>query len=153
MENGDLMELCAATTKAGEPCRNRARTGSTFCSRHATTGDPTKPATCRAKSKSTGGRCKNPPVPGATVCRIHGGSAPQVKAAAARRVLEALVGPALMEYRKIIERKKTPPAVRLAAIRDLLDRTGYKAPTVIDGYLSLDVIEREIARYEAEQQP
>jgi hypothetical protein len=33
--------------------------------------------------------CGNPPVQGATVCRMHGGSAPQVKAAAARRVAHA----------------------------------------------------------------
>ena len=32
--------------------------------------------------------CQKPPVPGATVCGLHGGKAPQVKAAAQRRVAE-----------------------------------------------------------------
>lgn len=108
--------------------------------------------TCTAKSKSTQERCKNPPIPGGTVCRIHGGSAPQVRAAGARRVLEALVAPALLQYRDIIEDASTPPAVRLAAIRDLLDRTGYKPVEQIE-FISDDMLEREIARYEAEQQP
>lgn len=33
-------------------------------------------------------RCKRYPVPGVDVCKMHGGGAPQVKAAAARRVVE-----------------------------------------------------------------
>ena len=86
---------------------------------------------CKAKSKTTGERCKNPPIPGGTVCHWHGGAAPQVRAASARRVFEALIGPALMEYRNIIEDPKTPPAVKLAAVKDLFDRTGYKQPTEI----------------------
>lgn len=44
---------------------------------------------CTGKSKTRQGEpCGNWPVRGATVCRNHGGSAPQVKAAAARRVVE-----------------------------------------------------------------
>ena len=104
---------------------------------------------CTAKSKSTGGRCKNPPIPGGTVCYVHGGAAPQVKAVAARRVFEALVGPALMQYRKIIEDPDVPHHVRLAALRDLFDRTGHKPPTKIE-VLTDEMIEAEIARREAE---
>lgn len=44
-------------------------------------------ATCTATAKSTGKQCTRPPVPGATVCRFHGGAAPQVQAAAQRRLL------------------------------------------------------------------
>ena len=40
---------------------------------------------CTAHNQS-GNRCKNPAVPGATVCRFHGGAAPQVQAAAQRRL-------------------------------------------------------------------
>lgn len=40
---------------------------------------------CTATSRS-GNQCKLPAVPGATVCRVHGGAAPQVKAAANRRL-------------------------------------------------------------------
>jgi hypothetical protein len=45
-------------------------------------------ARCRANSKRSGVRCKRYPVPGVDVCKMHGGGAPQVKAAAARRVVE-----------------------------------------------------------------
>lgn len=44
---------------------------------------------CSGRSKQTGEPCKQPPVPGAGVCRFHGGAAPQVRAAAERRALEA----------------------------------------------------------------
>lgn len=47
---------------------------------------PTDPKDrCTAHNQS-GSQCKNPAVPGATVCRFHGGAAPQVKAAAQRRL-------------------------------------------------------------------
>ena len=106
-------------------------------------------ARCTAKAKSTGDRCKQPPIPGGTVCRTHGGSAPRVRAAGARRVFEALVAPAQLQYRNIIEDPSTPPAVRLAALRDLFDRTGYKTPTQIE-VLTDAMVEAEIARREAE---
>jgi hypothetical protein len=41
---------------------------------------------CTAKSSRTGKRCGKQAIKGATVCRTHGASAPQVKAAADRRV-------------------------------------------------------------------
>lgn len=43
---------------------------------------------CNATSRS-GNRCKLPAIEGGTVCRLHGGRAPQVVAAAERRVQEA----------------------------------------------------------------
>ena len=47
---------------------------------------PTDPKQrCTARNQ-TGNQCKNPAVPGATVCRFHGGAAPQVIAAAQRRI-------------------------------------------------------------------
>ena len=82
--------------------------------------------TCTATAKSTGNRCGNPPLPGGQVCKSHGGKAPQVLAASARNILESLVGPALTKMREILEDVSTPPAVRLAAVRDVLDRTGFK---------------------------
>jgi hypothetical protein len=45
---------------------------------------------CSART-SAGHECANAPIDGGTVCRVHGGSAPAVKAAAARRVVEARV--------------------------------------------------------------
>jgi len=106
--------------------------------------------TCTAKAKSTQTRCKNPPIPGGTVCRIHGGSAPQVRATAARRVLEALVGPALVELRRLLDDVTVPPHVKLGAVKDILDRTGYKPIQQFEGYLTMEMVEQEIARLEQE---
>lgn len=106
--------------------------------------------TCIATSKSTGNRCGNPPVPGGTVCKIHGGSAPQVKAVAASRVLEALVGPALVEMRRLIEDATVADSVKIRAVIDILDRGGYK-PIEKVAHLTAEDVERHIARLEAEQ--
>ena len=46
--------------------------------------DPSSRRQCTGKTKR--GPCRKSPVHGATVCTTHGGSAPQVRAAAARRV-------------------------------------------------------------------
>lgn len=62
----------------------------------ATTGDPMAATLsvvpdgktqCTAHARS-GNPCRQPAVAGATVCRFHGGGAPQVRAAAARRLAE-----------------------------------------------------------------
>ncbi len=103
---------------------------------------------CTATAKSTGVTCGNPPLPGGNVCAFHGGKAPQVEAAAARRVLDALVGPALAKLREILDDDETPPQVRLAAVRDILDRTGFKPVTQME-VLTIGVVEAEIARLEA----
>lgn len=44
---------------------------------------------CSAKSKQSGEQCKRWASPGATVCATHGGKAPQVRAAAERRLAAA----------------------------------------------------------------
>ncbi len=88
--------------------------------------------TCTATAKSSGNRCGNPPLQGGKVCKFHGGKAPQVLEASARNVLVGLVGPALVKMREILDNKSTPPAVRLAAVRDILDRTGYKPAEQIE---------------------
>lgn len=43
---------------------------------------------CKAVAKRTGKRCGAYAIRGAEVCRVHGGMAPQVRAAAARRLAE-----------------------------------------------------------------
>lgn len=106
---------------------------------------------CTAKARTTGNRCGNPPIPGGNVCFFHGGAAPQVKAAAARNILEALVGPALAKMREILNDPDTPPHVRLAAVRDILDRTGFKPVTQME-VLTIGAIEAEIARLEAQME-
>lgn len=46
---------------------------------------------CVGTSKQAGRRCKLRPIPGGTVCAWHGGKAPQVKAAAERRLAAAKI--------------------------------------------------------------
>jgi len=50
--------------------------------------DPMDKRRCTARSRS-GEQCRRAPVAGALVCSMHGGKAPQVKAAARTRVIEA----------------------------------------------------------------
>src|SRR5437773_12382354 len=52
---------------------------------------------CTATSKRTGQRCGLARIAGTTVCAKHGGAAPQVRAAAARRVAERKVRKAAMK--------------------------------------------------------
>ena len=104
---------------------------------------------CTAKAKSTQKRCGNPPMRGGTVCKFHGGAAPQVIAASARRILNDLVGPALVQLQKVLDDVSTPPAVRLAAVRDILDRTGLKPPIQIE-VIARETLEAEYERLLAE---
>lgn len=53
---------------------------------------------CGAKAKSTGKPCTRPAVKGASRCRFHGGAAPQVKAAAERRIQTAVAEKAVATF-------------------------------------------------------
>lgn len=81
--------------------------------------------TCSAR-RSNGDPCKRPPIKGARVCATHGGSAPAVKRAAQVRLLMA-ADRLMAGLLKIAEDKSEPTPVRLAAIRDALDRAGLNA--------------------------
>lgn len=88
------------------------------------------PRRCTAR-RHDGQPCRRYAARGATVCRVHGGAAPQVQAAARRRLQQAtdalaarLLGIALDEG--------TSEAVRLAAIRDALDRGGVTAKAELE---------------------
>ncbi len=104
---------------------------------------------CSAQNRQ-GNRCGNAPILGGTVCHFHGGSAPQVAEKAATVRLTELVGPALMELKALLDDEDTPAAVRMTAIKDILDRNGYK-PIQTVGFLTEAQIEAEIARREAER--
>jgi hypothetical protein len=71
-----------------------------------------------------------PAIPGGNVCRKHGGGAPQVRAAADRRILDAaediknLLPAAVRELQRLVEGDKTKQEVRLSALRDVFDRAG-----------------------------
>lgn len=87
---------------------------------------------CSATSKRSGIQCKKPAIPGGTVCAMHGGSAPQVKAAAEQRQVEAAAD---QEIAKLwpglagASPVKDPVGSmeRLAgALEEMLERTGTK---------------------------
>lgn len=79
---------------------------------------------CTAHSSRTGNPCQRPPIKGGTVCFHHGGAAPQVKKAAKIRLENASdrLAAALLDLAETCP----DPRVRLAAIRDALDRAGVR---------------------------
>ena len=77
--------------------------------------------------KKTGDRCRRQARRGATVCDWHGAKAPQVKAKARQRIEEAADRMAKQLLRMATD-EKVSDTVKLAAIRDALDRGGLAAP-------------------------
>jgi hypothetical protein len=80
---------------------------------------------CTASSKQSGERCRRAAIQGGFVCVTHGGGAPQVKLSATDR-LATFVDPALTELIRIVQNGESD-SVKLAAVKDVLDRTGYGA--------------------------
>jgi hypothetical protein len=73
---------------------------------------------CTATAKATGQRCKRLASPGASVCVKHGAGAPQVKAAAARRLAEGKARAVLADLEKA-----APVVDPFAALEDLAGQT------------------------------
>lgn len=101
---------------------------------------------CTATAHRTGERCRRPAEPGTTVCKFHGGKAPQVVNKAKLRLMEAadrmareLLGIADADFDEL------PPAVKLAAIRDALDRAGLSAKQLHELEVSVKPWEQAIA--------
>jgi len=92
--------------------------------------DPS-PRRCKAHSSRTGEPCKLPPVKGSNVCRSHGGAAPQVKRKARQRIEEAADRMA-RELLKMATDDHVADSVKLAAIRDALDRAGLAAKSAVE---------------------
>jgi hypothetical protein len=84
---------------------------------------------CRAHSSRTGEPCKNLAMQGGTACRYHGGAAKHVKAAARARLENAaeLMAKQLLGIALTAESE----AVKLAAIKDSLDRAGLRPPAEV----------------------
>lgn len=88
-------------------------------------GSATFPGQCTAHKKN-GARCRQYAVPGGSVCPYHGGNAPHVRKAAHIRLMKS-VDILMANLLEIANDKGKPDAVRLAAIRDALDRAGLAA--------------------------
>lgn len=61
---------------------------------------------------------------GQTVCKMHGGKSPQALKSAQERIA-AMVDPALAQLARLVEQADSD-SVKLSAIKDVLDRAGYK---------------------------
>ena len=101
---------------------------------------------CRATNRQ-GNPCRQPAIPGGTVCFYHGGAAPQVKAAAERRLLAA-VDPAITALVELLQDAERD-SDRLRAITLILDRAGITQAQQVD-VLTASFLEDEIARMETE---
>jgi hypothetical protein len=85
---------------------------------------------CKAHRKN-GEQCKNASLIGSAVCRYHGGAAKQCVNAARIRLQNA----AEKMARELLGMATDPnvsDSVKLAAIRDALDRAGFKPVTAVD---------------------
>ena len=82
---------------------------------------------CSAHSSRTGEPCRKPAIAGGTVCRTHGGAASVAKAKARKRIEEA--ADRLARQLLGIAEGAESEAVRLAAVKDALDRAGIQAKT------------------------
>ena len=80
--------------------------------------------------KRNGDRCKNAAIRGGNVCGYHGGNAPAVKAKARLR-LEMASDRLARELLNMTTDPNVADAVRLAAIKDALDRSGLAAKNAV----------------------
>ena len=102
---------------------------------------------CKAH-RMNGKQCKHAAMNGANVCQTHGGRAPQVKMKAKQRLEEATddMAKGLLE---LANDKLIPEGIRLAAIRDALDRGGLGAKQSMEIEVSAKPYEKVFDRITA----
>ena len=91
--------------------------------------------------RRNGKQCKHAAMYGTTVCQTHGGRAPQVKMKAKQRLEEATDKNARYLLEMCAD-TMIPEGVRLAAIRDALDRGGLGAKSSMEIEVSAKPFER-----------
>lgn len=94
-------------------------------------GRTPNPARICTATNRKGEPCRKTAIRGGNVCATHGGSTPQVKRAARVR-LEMAADRMAKELLGIATDEDTPMPVRLAAIKDALDRAGVSAKTAVE---------------------
>ena len=95
--------------------------------------------------KRNGDRCKNAAIRGGNVCGYHGGNAPAVKAKARLR-LEMATDRLARELLNMTTDPNVADPVKLAAIKDALDRSGIQAKTAVSVEVSTKPYERVFDR-------
>jgi hypothetical protein len=95
---------------------------------------------CVAHRKN-GNQCRHAAMNGATVCQTHGGRAPQVKLKAKQRLEEATLKNAKYLLEMCAD-TMIPEGVRLAAIKDALDRGGLGAKSSMEIEVSAKPFEK-----------
>jgi hypothetical protein len=88
------------------------------------------PDRCVAHKKN-GDQCRLRPMTGSAVCQKHGGMAPQVRRKAAERLALASEIAAERMVAFMVD-PEVPYAVRLAAMKDVLDRADVKGKTTVE---------------------
>src|SRR6476469_5619601 len=91
--------------------------------------------------KRNGDRCKNAAIRGGNVCGYHGGNAPAVKAKSRLR-LEMASDRLARQLLNMTSDPNVADPVKLAAIKDALDRSGLAAKTAVSVEVGVKPFER-----------
>lgn len=125
-----VVDLNAVTEVSVEPIPDASKVGDKEGVPVAAWCDGRQPARPCTAHRTNGEPCKRAAINGGNVCGTHGGRSPQVKAKARVR-LEMAADRMAKELLGIAAADDSPAAVKLAAIKDALDRAGLSAKTAV----------------------